>query len=302
MQEISKERQFMNAFLFPGQGSQEIGMGKDLYESLPAAKVLLDKADAILDYQLSNLMFNGPIEKLTDTQYAQPAIYVVSAMYLEKAKKQRIDYDYVAGHSLGEYSALYASKIVSFEDGLRLVAKRGKAMAEQNGKGTMAAVLGMTEEELKPYMEDVDDIVMANLNTKTQIVLSGSFDSVDTIGEKLRPKIAAEEIKLLRLSVSAAFHSPQMIEAAEIMKTEIEKTTMKEPKCWLVSNVTGQPTKDLTEIKKNLIAQITGQVRWYDSIVHLKEAGVNQFYEVGNGEVLKKMNKGIILRPKCLSI
>lgn len=289
-----------NAFLFPGQGSQEVGMGKGLYESLPAARELLDRAADILGYDLKELMFNGPIEKLMDTQFAQPAIYICSAMHLEKAKSDSIDYGYVAGHSLGEYSALYAAGVVSFEDGLRLVDKRGKAMAVQNGKGTMAAVLGLTEDELLQYMNG--NVVMANLNSKTQIVISGTNEGIDSVEEALRSKIDAEEIKFRRLSVSAAFHSPQMKDIADIMKAEIESVSMNAPRCWIVTNVTGKPTMDLAEIKANFISQITGQVRWYDSINALIAEGIDQFYECGHGQVLRKMNRTITLRPKCLSI
>lgn len=289
-----------NAFLFPGQGSQEVGMGKELYSEIPEAGKLLNRACELLGYDLKKLMFEGTIEKLTDTAYAQPAIYTCSAMYLEKAKRQGLSFDYVAGHSLGEYSALYAAGVVSFEDGLRLVDKRGRAMAAQNGKGTMAAVLGMTEEELEPYM--VPGAVMANLNAKTQIVISGANKSVDAVEERLRSKIESEEIRFRRLSVSAAFHSPQMAEAAAVMKDEIEKVSMKKPKAYMVSNVTGKMTKEIGEIRKNLTMQITGQVRWCDSIMCMKEIGVDAFYEIGNGSVLRKMNKGITLRPKCFSV
>lgn len=289
-----------NAFLFPGQGSQEVGMGRDLYENLPEARKLLDKANDILGYDLKTLMFDGPVEKLTDTEFAQPAIYTCSAMHLEKAKTENIDYEYVAGHSLGEYSALYAAGIVSFEDGLRLVANRGRAMAEQNGKGSMAAVLGLTEGQLKDYMNP--GVVMANLNSRTQIVISGTNVGIAEVENALSEKIQTEEVKFRRLSVSAAFHSPQMAEARKIMEAEINSVNMYAPRYFLVSNVTGKPTKDLAEIKDNLIRQITGPVRWFDTITALVAVPVDQFYECGHGQVLRKVNKTITLRPRCLSL
>ena len=287
----------MNGLLFPGQGSQAVGMGKELYESLTPAKDLLDKANEILGYDLKALIFNGPQEQLTDTRYAQPAIYTVSAMYLEKVKADGLSYDYVAGHSLGEYDALLAAGVYSFETGLKLVAARGEAMGKMNGKGTMAAVMGLSEDELAEYM--IPDVVMANLNSRTQIVISGTEKAVDAVGEKLSSR---EDIKFKKLRVSAAFHSPQMREAAEVMKSIIENADMNEPKCNVVSNVTGKPTMKLAEIKANLIAQITGQVRWCDTILAMKDAGVDTLYEVGYGDVLKKMNKTITFRPKCVGI
>ena len=285
----------MNGFLFPGQGSQTVGMGEALYEQSPAAADLLDSANAILGFDLKDLLFNGPQERLTDTRYAQPAIYTCSAMYLAKAKAEGLDYEYVAGHSLGEYNALLAAGVFDFETGLRLVSARGEAMSRMNGQGTMAAVMGLSEEELAPLM--VPGVVMANLNSKTQIVISGVESAVDAVGEKL-----PEEAKFKKLRVSAAFHSPQMQEAADRMRVEIERTEMKAPSCCVISNVTGKPTKDLSEIKANLIAQITGQVRWYDTIMAMKDAGVTMLYEVGNGDVLKKLNKTITFRPKCVGL
>ena len=287
----------MNGLLFPGQGSQTVGMGLELYKALPSARVLLDKADDVLGYSLKNLMFNGPAEQLTDTKYAQPAIYTCSAMYLEKIKEQGIDYNYVAGHSLGEYDALLAANVFDFETGLRLVAARGEAMSKMNGQGTMAAVMGLSEDELATFM--VPGAVMANLNSKTQIVISGTEEAVDTVGEKLSDR---EDIKFKKLRVSAAFHSPQMEEAAKAMKEIIATAEMKAPNCSVISNVTGKPTMDLAEIKANLISQITGQVRWCDTILAMKEAGVTMLYEVGYGDVLKKMNKTITFRPKCVGV
>lgn len=288
-----------NGFLFPGQGSQSVGMGMELYGRLPAAKTILDTACEVLGFDLKKLMFEGPIEKLMDTRYAQPAIYTCSAMYLEKAKEQKIEYSYVAGHSLGEYSALYAAGVFRFEEGIRLVDRRAEAMAAENGKGMMAAVMGLTEEELKAYVERQPDVVIANLNTKTQIVVSGTESGIAAIADKLSEK---EEAQVRKLAVSAAFHSPQMEEASLIMAHEIEAMEFCEPKASVVSNVTGRIAKDAEEIKANLAAQITGQVRWADSILAMKEAGVGQFYECGNGKVLRKMNKVITSSPKCLSI
>lgn len=287
----------MNGLLFPGQGAQSIGMGKNLYDNLPSARILLEKADELLGFSLSNLMFNGPQEMLTQTQFAQPAIFVCSAMYLEKIKADGIDYEYVAGHSLGEYDALLAAGVFDFETGLKLVSARGETMARMNGKGAMAAVMGMEEAEFKKYM--LPDVVMANLNSKTQIVISGDEDKIDAIGAELE---ANDAVKFKKLRVSGAFHSPQMASAAADMKNIIEKADMKAPKCYVISNVTGRPTKDLAEIKGNLIEQITGQVRWYDTIISMKEAGVSLLYEVGNGDVLKKLNKTITFRPKCVGV
>lgn len=287
----------MNGLLFPGQGSQTVGMGKELYENLPCAAKILNTASDVLGYDLKSFLFNGSQEQMTDTKYAQPAIYTVSAMYLEKVKHDLLEYDYVAGHSLGEYNALLAAGVFDFVTGLRLVAARGKAMSRMNGQGTMAAVIGLNEEELAGYM--VPGVVMANLNSKTQIVISGAEEAVDAVGERLGGR---EDIKFKKLRVSAAFHSPQMQEAAETMKGVIKNIEMRAPSCFVVSNVTGKSTMDLSEIKANLTRQITGQVRWYDTIMEMKESGVTTLYEVGYGDILRKMNKTICFRPKCVGV
>ena len=289
----------MNGLLFPGQGSQAVGMGKELYEKLPAAARLLDKANDVLGYDLRTIIFNGPQETLTDTKYAQPAIYTCSAMYLEKFKADGLDYDYTAGHSLGEYDALLAANVFDFETGLKLVAARGLAMSKMNGKGSMAAVMGLSEAELASVLELVPDAVMANINSKTQIVISGTEEAVNAVGVKIA---ARDDVKFTKLRVSAAFHSPQMRDAADEMKFMIEAANFNAPACYVVSNVTGKPTMNLAEIKANLISQITGQVRWADTILAMKEAGVTMLYEVGYGDVLKKLNKTITFRPKCVGV
>ncbi len=287
-------------FIFPGQGSQEPGMGKELYDNIAEARTILDTAQEVLDFDIKTMMFEGDAEILSDTQYSQPLIYTCSAMYLAKAKEQGISFDFAAGHSLGEYSALAAAGVFSFEDGLKLVRQRGLAMSKQNGKGSMAAVIGLTEDELMPLINDTDGkVVIANLNTPTQLVISGETEGIELIEKSLDGK---EGIMVKRLAVSAAFHSPQMKEAAEIMTPLIEAVTFNKPLCKVVSNVTGNVTEDPDEIKKNLIAQITGQVRWYDSILNMTKAGVEEFYEIGHGKVLRGMNRRIENAAKCKSL
>ena len=288
-----------NGFLFPGQGSQSIGMGKELYNELSEAKQILDLACDILGYDLKRIMFEGSDDDLKDTRYAQPAIYTCSAMYLEKAKQSGIPPAYVAGHSLGEYSALYCAGVFDYSVGLKLVRSRAEVMAAQNGKGGMAAVLGMPVDELQKYVEECNDIVIANLNTKTQSVVSGTKEGIAELAKRIE---SIDDVVIKELKVSAAFHSPQMKEASNRIAELIDKIDFNVPDVYVVSNVCAKPTMDTTEIKDNLKKQMTGQVHWFESVLAMKESGVDAFYEIGNGGILRKMNKAITLKPKCLEI
>lgn len=288
------------AFLFPGQGSQVPGMGKELYEEISEARQVLDDACDVLGYDLKALMFDGPEDKLADTRFAQPAIFTCNAMYLAKAKVMGLNYEYVAGHSLGEYNAILAAEMLGFADCLKLVYERGQAMGRQNGKGLMAAVLGVTEDELVKITDETEGkVVIANLNTPTQLVISGTDDGIRVVEEEYS---GIEGITVKRLNVSAAFHSPNMKEAADIMTPLINSAELKDPICKVVSNVTGIPTTDREEIRSNLIAQITGQVRWYDSILNMASEGVDTMYEIGNGKILRGMNRRIDGAPKASAL
>ncbi|TJX13956.1 ACP S-malonyltransferase [Tissierella creatinini] len=286
--------------LFPGQGIQYIGMGYELYKEIKSAKKLMDYSNDILGLDLKSMIFNGTEEDLRATEIAQPAIFVISAMYFEKFKQMGEGFHMVAGHSLGEYTSLYAAGVLSFEDGLRLVRKRGLSMCKNNDRGAMFAVIGVNIEEISKHLLGLEDkVVIANINSKIQTVISGDIDEVTKVALKLSQ---IENSDVRQLKVSSAFHSPLMMDAKTIMEEEIEKVVFHEPIVEVIPNVLGYGTKDPIIIKNALTQQITGHVKWLDTILYMKENQINQLYEVGPGEVLKKLNQTITFRPKCSSL
>lgn len=286
--------------LFTGQGSQATGMGKDLYDLLPSARKIMDDANNILGFDIRTIIFNGALEDLTKTEIAQPAIFIVSAMYFEKYKELDMPFEIVAGHSLGEYSALYAADVFGFEEGLRLVKKRALAMSSILEKGSMYAIMGMPLEQIEDGLKEYDGkVVIANINSKSQIVISG-YEEETTQAASDFSKVNDTQVR--QLNVSTAFHSPLMQEAEKTMATEIDKIEFNDPTCFVIPNFTATPSKDINEIKDALKKQITGRVNWLDTILSIKNMGIEQLYEVGYGDVLRKLNKAITLRPKCLSL
>lgn len=284
--------------LFPGQGSQYVGMGKELYNEIPEAKKLMDKANDILGFDARKVIFEGSDEELLPTQIAQPAIYIVSAMYYERFKQMNKPFEIVAGHSLGEYTALYAAGVFTFEDGLNLVRKRGLAMGEMNSLGSMYAIMGIDIEEIEKELIGLEDkVVIANINSKSQIVISGYNDEISKVADALS-KIEGSTIK--RLNVSGAFHSPLMGQVESIMGKEIDQVNMATPRVEVIPNVLGYGTNDISEIKEALKRQVIDKVNWLDTILYMKKEGISLLYEVGPGDVLTKLNKTITFRPKCM--
>lgn len=275
-----------NAFLFPGQASQFEGMGKDLYENNPLAKELFEQANEILGFNITEVMFHGSADDLQATKITQPAVFLHSVITLLTSEKG-INPKVVAGHSLGEFSALVANKTLSFEDGLSLVAVRAKAMeaACQANKGTMAAIVGLEEAAIEKICEEIDSVVVpANYNCPGQLVISGSESGIDDAVEKLS---AAGAKRAIKIAVGGAFHSPLMQPAQEELEEAIMSTNFTQPVAPIYQNVNGLPTSDPEEIKQNLIAQLTSSVRWTQTIKNMIADGANQFYEVGGkGRVL----------------
>jgi [acyl-carrier-protein] S-malonyltransferase len=283
----------MKAYLFPGQGSQFVGMGKDLYESITKAKELFEKANTILGFRITDTMFNGTDEELKQTRVTQPAIFIHSVIkFLTADNNPRPDM--VAGHSLGEFSALVANKTLSFEDALILVSKRAISMqkaCEQN-PSTMAAILGLEDAKVEEICKGIEGVVVpANYNCPGQLVISGDNESVAKACEVLK---AAGAKRALLLPVGGAFHSPLMEPARVELQSAIENTNFSEPICPVYQNVTASAVNTATEIKQNLISQLTAPVKWTQTIQKMSEDGATEFIECGPGNVLQGLVKKII--------
>ncbi|MBE9467655.1 MAG: ACP S-malonyltransferase [Bacteroidetes bacterium] len=281
----------MKAYVFPGQGAQFVGMGKDLYDNSDLAKNLFEKANKILGFRITELMFNGTDEDLKQTKVTQPAIFLHSVILAETLK----DFapDMVAGHSLGEFSALVANKALSFDDGVLLVSKRAMAMQKACEKepSTMAAIIGMEDELVEKVCSGIKEIVIpANYNCPGQVVISGSIKGIDLAVEKLNELGAKRAIKL---AVGGAFHSPLMESARIELENAINSTTFNKPICPVYQNVDAKPTDNPEIIKQNLIKQLTSPVRWTQTVKNMLADGADSFTEVGPGKVLQGLIKKV---------
>jgi len=282
----------MKAYVFPGQGAQFVGMGKDLYENSELAKELFEKANEILGFRITDLMFEGTDEDLRQTKVTQPAIFLHSVI-LAKTLGEDFKPEMVAGHSLGEFSALVANGALSFEDGLKLVSQRAMAMQKacEVEPSTMAAIIGLDDETVEKVCAEIDEIVVpANFNCPGQLVISGSMKGIEVACEKLKEAGAK---RALPLKVGGAFHSPLMEPARVELEEAIENTTFATPTCAVYQNVNAKPITDPAEIKKNLVAQLTAPVRFTQTMVNMIADGASSFTEVGPGKVIQGLVKKV---------
>jgi [acyl-carrier-protein] S-malonyltransferase len=282
----------MKAYVFPGQGAQFVGMGKDLYDNSPMAKELFEKANQLLGFRITDLMFNGTDEDLRQTKVTQPAIFLHSVL-LAKTLDDSFKPDMVAGHSLGEFSALVANGVLSFEDGLLLVSKRALAMQKacEAEPSTMAAIVGLEDEIVEKICSEIEEVVVpANYNCPGQLVISGSIQGIELACARLTEAGAKRAIKL---SVGGAFHSPLMEPARAELAEAINSTHFSIPVCPVYQNVTASPVCDPEAIKKNLIAQLTAPVRWTQTVKNMIADGCTSFTEIGPGQVLQGLVKKV---------
>ena len=288
----------MKAFVFPGQGAQFVGMGKDMYDNNPVAREMFEKANDILGFRITDLMFNGTDEDLRQTKVTQPAIFLHSVI-LAKTLENEITPDMAAGHSLGEFSALVAAGALSFEDGLRLVSARAQAMQKacELKPSTMAAIIALPDEKVDEICASIDGVVVcANYNCPGQLVISGEIEAVNEACEKAK---AAGAKRALPLKVGGAFHSPCMEPARAELAAAIEATPIHTPVCPVYQNVDAKPHTDPAEIKANLVAQLTAPVRWTKTVENMIADGATEFIEIGPGKVLQglisKINKEAVV-------
>ncbi len=292
------------ALLFPGQGSQYVGMGKDLYEKYELGKEVYKKAEEILGFDIKEICFNGPDEELKKTEICQPAIFLHSMILFELLKEHEIEVDCFAGHSLGEYIAITAAGVLDFENGLKLVKRRGELVKEasEENPGSMAAVIGLNREKVKEICDDLNEndvIQPVNFNSPGQIVISGKKELIAVAVESAKSEGA---LRAIELEVSGAFHTIYMKKAYDGINEYLKDLPMSEPLVPIISNFTAKPMTSLEEIKKNIVEQLINPVLWEDSMEFLIENGIEVFVEVGPGRILRGLLKRIDKNTLCLGV